>query len=84
MNAQKGLSTKPNSSQPIEKDVICMRYGIFDKIENKNIPYFTNYEMKSYLIDKKFISIDNYFKNYHSFLKKKILEYKNKKRWKIF
>jgi GT2 family glycosyltransferase len=78
LNAQKGLSTKPNSLQPIEKDLICMRYGIFEKIENKNIPYFMNYEIKSFLNDKKFVPIKKFYKNYDLFIKKKIYNYKNK------
>jgi len=32
LNSQKGLSTKPNRLQNIEKDQICFSYGIFDKI----------------------------------------------------
>jgi glycosyltransferase involved in cell wall biosynthesis len=82
LNAQKGLSTKPNSLQPIEKDLVCMRYGIFEKIERKNIPYFMNYEIKSFLNNKKFLPIKKFYKNYDLFIKKKIYEYKNK--WKIF
>lgn len=78
LNAQKGLSTKPNSLQPIEKDLICMRYGIFEKIENKNVPYFMNYEIKSFLNKKKFTPIKKFFKNYDLFIKKKIYENKNK------
>lgn len=82
LNAQKGLSTKPNSLQPIEKDLICMRYGIFEKIEIKNIPYFMNYEIKSFLNNKQFLPIKKFYKNYDLFIKKKIYDYKNK--WKIF
>ena len=78
LNAQKGLSTKPNSLQPIEKDLICMRYGIFEKIENKNVPFFMNYEIKSFLNKKKFTPIKKFFKNYDLFIKKKIYEYKKK------
>lgn len=82
LNAQKGLSTKPNSLQPIERDLICMRYGIFEKIENNNVPYFMNYEIKSFLNKKKFTPIKKFFKNYDLFIKKKITNIKNK--WKIF
>jgi len=84
LNAKRGMSTKPNSLQPIEKDVICMRYGIFDKVESKNIPYFMNYDIKSILKNKKFIPLTEYVENYNFLLKKKIIEYKNKKKWKIF
>jgi glycosyltransferase involved in cell wall biosynthesis len=82
LNAQKGISTKPNSLQPLEKDLICMRYGIFEKINNRNIPYFMNYEIRSLLNNKKFLSINKLYKHYDFFLKKRITAYKNK--WKIF
>jgi glycosyltransferase involved in cell wall biosynthesis len=78
LNAQKGLSTKPNSLQPIEKDLICMRYGIFEKIENKNVPYFMNYEIKSFLNKKKYMPIKKFYKNYDLFIKKKFMNIKHK------
>ena len=84
LNAKKGMSTKPNSLQPIEKDVICMRYGIFDKVESKNIPYFMNYDIKSILKNKRLIPLTEYVENYNFLLKRKIIEYKNKIKWIFF
>jgi len=80
LNAQKGMSTKPDSLQPLEKDLICMRYGVFEKIDNKNVPYFMNYEIKSILNNKKFIPIKKFYKNYDLFIKNKIFNLKNKKK----
>lgn len=84
LNAKKGNSTKKNSLQPIEKDLICMRYGIFDKVESKNIPYLMNYDIKSIQKNKRLVPLAEYVENYHLLLKKKIIEYKNKEKWKIF
>jgi hypothetical protein len=78
LNAQNGLSTSLNSLQPIEKDQVCFRYGIFDKIEKKNIPYLLDYNVKNFLYKKKYIPIIKFIKNYNQFIKKKIYK-KNKK-----
>ena len=40
LNAGRGLSTKSSSLQSIEKDQVCFRYGIFDKIEKKKYTLF--------------------------------------------
>jgi glycosyltransferase involved in cell wall biosynthesis len=86
LNAQKGLSTKLNSIQPIEKDVICMRYGIFGKVETKSLPDFMNYNLRCLLYNKKLIPIEKLCKNYQFYIKKRILDFKQIKKkslWKI-
>jgi GT2 family glycosyltransferase len=80
LNAQKGLSTKLNSIQPIEKDVICMRYGIFEKVETKSLPDFMNYNLRCLLYKKKLIPIEKLYKNYQFYIKKKILDFKKIKK----
>jgi len=67
-----GLSTRPNSLQSIEKDQICFRYGIFDKIEKKNIPYLLDYNVKNFLYQRKYFSITKFYEKYNQFIKKKI------------
>jgi hypothetical protein len=87
LNAQKGLSTKLNSIQPIEKDIICMRYGIFEKVDiKKSLSDFMNYNLQCLLYKKKFIPIQKFYKNYQFYIKKKILDFKKSKKkllWKI-
>jgi GT2 family glycosyltransferase len=79
-----GLSTRPNSLQPIEKDQICFRYGIFDKIEKKNIPYLLDYNVKNFLYQRKYFSITKFYKKYNQFIKKKIYIKKQKKKYLLW
>ena len=81
LNAGRGLSTKSNSSQSIEKDQVCFRYGIFDKIEKKNIPYLLDYNVNNFLYKKKYVPIIKFYKKYNKFIKEKIKEAKIKKRY---
>lgn len=74
LNSQKGLSTKPNRLQNIEKDQICFRYGIFDKIEKKNLQHLLSFEVKNLLHNERFTSINKFLKNYNQFVKKRIVE----------
>lgn len=74
LNSQKGLSTKPNRLQNIEKDQICFRYGIFDKIEKKNLQHLLSFEVKNLLYNGRFRSINKFLKNYNQFVEKRIWE----------
>ena len=74
LNSQKGLSTKPNRLQNIEKDQICFRYGIFDKIEKKNLQYLLSFEVKNLLYNGRFTLINKFLKNYNQFVEKRIAE----------
>jgi hypothetical protein len=74
LNSQKGLSTKPNRLQNIEKDQICFRYGIFDKIEKKNLQHLLSFEVKNLLYNKKFRPINNFIKKYNQFVEKRIMD----------
>jgi len=79
-----GLSTRPNSLQSIEKDQICFRYGIFDKIEKKNIPYLLDYNVKNFLYQRKYFSITKFYEKYNQFIKKKIYIKKSKKKYLLW
>ena len=74
LNSQKGLSTKPNRLQNIEKDQICFRYGIFDKIEKKNLQHLLSFEPKQLLYHKKFIPLNKFIKQYKKFIKNRIMD----------
>ena len=84
LNNQRGLSTRPNSLQPIEKDQVCFRYGIFDKIEKRNIPYLLDYNVKSFLYQKKYFPITKFYKKYNQFIKEKIYKIKIKKKYLLW
>jgi len=78
LNAQKGLSTKKNSLQLIEANVIYMRYGIFSKIKKRMLAYMMKYNLKSFIFNKKEISIKKFIPNYEEYLAKQISGYKNR------
>ena len=74
-----GLSTtKKNNTQIVEKNLICLRYGIFKKVNFHSIIQIMKYEIKSTKYKNKYIPISKYLKNYDNFLEKKILTYKKK------
>ena len=61
LNEGKGLSTKPGSIQPIERTVIELRYGIYDKIDYNFLP-----EATQYIISK--VKWDNQWRHVSSFV----------------
>ena len=74
-----GLSTtKKNNTQIVEKNLICLRYVIFKKVNFHSIIQIMKYEIKSTKYKNKYIPISKYLKNYDNFLEKKILTYKKK------
>lgn len=78
LNAQKGLSTKKNSLQPIEASVIYMRYGVFSKIRKDLIPYIMKYDLKNFIFNNKKYLIEKYIPYYNNFILKKVEDYKKK------
>ena len=77
LNAEKGLSTKKNTTQGIESSLIYLRYGIFEKFNHNSIFEIMKYEIKSTKYQNKYIPMNKYFKNYNAFIVKKLL-YHNK------
>lgn len=45
LNEGKGASTRPNSKQPIDRAVIELRYGVFDRIDVSRIPYTVGFSI---------------------------------------
>jgi glycosyltransferase involved in cell wall biosynthesis len=45
LNAGLGASTRPNSLQPVERTVIELRYGIYDKIDYDYLPAALKYDV---------------------------------------
>jgi glycosyltransferase involved in cell wall biosynthesis len=45
LNEGRGASTRPNSLQPIERTVVELRYGIYDKIDYSYLPEALKYEI---------------------------------------
>lgn len=47
LNEGKGASTYPNSSQAVERTVVELRYGIFDKVDFRLVPKAMTYDVHS-------------------------------------
>lgn len=67
LDAGSGLSTGSNL-QPIERTVIELRYGIYDKVDYNYINQSLNYNIRSILYDEKLIPISNLFPQYEDLL----------------
>ena len=80
LDAGLGASTRPNSLQAIERSVIELRYGIFDKLDHEFIPHTTKYDIPGLYFNGKRNSIQDYFldyQNYYSLMMQ--LHWKNSK-----
>lgn len=64
LNEGLGASTRPNSVQALERTVIELRYGIFDKLDYDLVAAATRYDIKNCLLGEKLIPINNYIPNY--------------------
>ena len=64
LSAGLGASTRPDSLQWLEKNVIYMRYGIWDKFEIEALPRMRAYEPYNLLIDGQRVPVAEGFRNY--------------------
>ena len=75
LDAGLGASTRPNSLQAIERSVIELRYGIFDKLEHDFIPHTTKYDISGLYFNGKRNTIQNHFLNYNDYYALMIQKY---------
>jgi GT2 family glycosyltransferase len=68
LNEGKGASTRPGSKQMIDKNVIHLRYGAFDKIDVSCIPQTVSYSLPIITSFKKASHISQYVPNYKELL----------------
>jgi glycosyltransferase involved in cell wall biosynthesis len=68
LNEGLGASTRPNSVQALERTVIELRYGIYDKLDYDLVALATRYDIRNCLLDKKLISIGDYINGYENLL----------------
>ena len=64
LNEGKGASTRPGSKQVIERTVIELRYGIFDKIDLSFIPKTVEYSIPNLIFFGKECGVKNLIPNY--------------------
>jgi GT2 family glycosyltransferase len=71
LNEGLGASTRPNSLQELEANVIYMRYGIWDKLAPKHLPDILAYCVNLLKLDGTLQSVAEFFPNYHEVLVKR-------------
>lgn len=69
LNEGKGLSTKINTLQGSENNVIYLRYSIFEKVDFTEILNLNKYSINLIIYDLKYHQIETYFKNYKKVMK---------------
>ena len=68
LNEGKGASTRPNSLQPLERTVIELRYGIYDKIDYDYAVKAIKYNIDHIINNKTPIHVSEYVPNYREFI----------------
>ncbi len=63
-----GLSTRPNSTQPVERTVIELRYGIYDKMDFNYLPAASGYTIPSVLRKGEWIPLAQYVSEWPALL----------------
>lgn len=85
LNEGLGASTSPNSKQPLDRTVIELRYGIYDKIDYDYIQKTKDFDILNIVQFGKKVEIDKFVPDYANFLhnRKKIWFYRGLLRYVI-
>lgn len=70
LNEGKGASTRPGSKQLLERNVICLRYGIFDKLDLQNIPLSVTYSIPTIVSFGTTYSVSTFIDDYSKIINK--------------
>jgi glycosyltransferase involved in cell wall biosynthesis len=68
LNEGLGASTRPNSRQPVERTVIELRYGIYDKIDYDFLPSSQQYSVPYLLQEQDWLPVRDFVPDYDAFL----------------
>lgn len=68
LNEGKGASTRPDSKQALDKNIIFLRYGVFDKLDLNYIPKTVTFDIPHILSFGKKTLVSFYIKNYNNIL----------------
>jgi hypothetical protein len=74
LNEGKGASTRPDSKQPLERTVIELRYGVFDKLDMSYIPLTINYSIPHIISFGQAHPVSDYVKDYAGIVQGNIKE----------
>lgn len=64
LNEGKGASTRPGSKQALDKMIVHLRYGVFDKIDVSLLPSITSYSIPNIIGFDKISRVSEYVPNY--------------------
>ena len=68
LNEGLGASTRPDSRQPIERTVIELRYGIYDKIDYDYLPRAVRYNVPYLLQFRQWVPVSQFVPHYEDFI----------------
>jgi glycosyltransferase involved in cell wall biosynthesis len=77
LNEGLGASTRPNSKQPLERTIIELRYGIYDKIDYDYLPATTRYDVRIPSISQfgEYRPVSAFVPDYENFMQKREKEW---------
>ncbi len=64
LNEGLGASTRPNSLQKLEANVIYLRYGIWDKFDLTYLGEIYRYDVNNLLIEGRKVAVESFFRDY--------------------
>lgn len=76
LNEGKGASTRPNSKQKIDRTIIELRYGIFDKMDYDLVAEASTYHLHHIMVDGVPHLIDLFVPNYRAVIADRLKEWK--------
>ncbi|HEY1037270.1 MAG TPA: hypothetical protein VGE62_01665, partial [Candidatus Paceibacterota bacterium] len=74
----KGASTRPGSKQEIDRTIIELRYGIYDKIDYNHVARATTYALHHVFIDGVPRPIEQFAPGYREMVTERLKEWKDK------
>jgi glycosyltransferase involved in cell wall biosynthesis len=69
LNEGKGASTRPNSKQPLERTVIELRYGTYEKMDYDYVVNALSYDIEHIYVNGVKTPVLDYIPNYHNIIK---------------
>lgn len=76
LNEGKGASTRPNSKQKIDRTIIELRFGIYDKMDYDLVAEASTYHLHHVIVDGVPHLIDLYVPNYRAVINQRLKEWK--------
>lgn len=73
LNEGKGASTRPDSKQALDRTVIELRYGIYDKLDYDLVAQATQFDLVSIHVEGASVPVDNLVPSYHDLLEERRL-----------